>query len=993
MKSIFKLSALALLATAMTVSCEKEMAVEDAVAHQMERHTFTLTFAQPDTKLGVTNEGKTTWEVGDEIMIHGGTDGALRQKVTLTADDISKDGKKAVITFEMDPYLHYDKEGNIDVTSKYYAQYPARLVPEGNMYYEARFTATNDFLMAACDVDDNFVFYNLCGIIAFKAEGEFDSFAFEGNNGETVGYSSVYQARVRLDPGKDAPSVNYNKPGNGSGEPVPMKSFKADKQDGVNYVFLPAGAKFSAGFTFKFYDGVDLVKIAKTETPVEVGPSQILYLDDISSKLEDFVPPTTSDHKPAEWAAAATDLSLGGKAAANCYVLTAPGVYKIPALKGNSEDAAGNVFDVELLWETYNNDEEVVANSVIADVDFDNDNIYFKTPDALKAGNALIAAKDFEGKIIWSWHIWIPKNTIATNTYGLFPQELMDRNLGALEAAVAGSPAPVESFGLTYQWGRKDPFVGPANNSEKSNATVAGTAPTAAEGQMTIGETIANPTVIGHSNDADWLTAPDNTLWQNNEKTIYDPCPAGYKVPARDKEQPLFSGDLSAVTGWASDPTNKLFVLGNPTAVFPLGGYRDDYSVGKVDKVGIRVAIWSSYASSDAKGYLLDIRVDEGSVRQKLSEGPKARGGYVRCVKDAKYEGPTPEQPKEPALERVWGLFNTGEDAYWFARVKDGDAGMAATTDRNIAMDDDYIYLAKSSSYPQVFAIDRTDPSKVKKLPIDGIAGGTHPISCVRVIKNTDSSVNGGKDILLVSNLKGDYELKVFAYLNGIDAAPTQVLIWQWDNYANASDWRRYGDKFTVTGTWQSGAIWFQGWNDGKALYFPITNNAIDKPNEVSHVIDATASSIKDIAVYPGQESEVFITSYAKAAFWTNSGTKNGNNWVVWNEGSAIESLKNTYGYNFFSFNGKNYIAYTRIEDTTHSRVQVMEDNGAFKASLEAKAGLLELPLQHESDFATASPAAGQNNGDCVVRTIGGDVYIAALGSDMGLSLFKVVLK
>ena len=350
------------------------------------------------------------------------------------------------------------------------------------------------------------------------------------------------------------------------------------------------------------------------------------------------------------------------------------------------------------------------------------------------------------------------------------------------------------------------------------------------------------------------------------------------------------------------------------------------------------------------------------------------------------------ETPKEPALERVWGLYNTGAEAYWFADVKDGSAGMAATTDRNIAMDDDYIYLAKSSAYPQVFAIDRTDPSKVKKLPINGIAGGTHPISCVRVVKNTDPAVNNGKDILLVSNLKGDYELKVFAYLNGIEADPTQVLIWQWDNHANASDWRRYGDKFTVTGTWQNGAIWFQGWSDGKALYFPL-NGGIDKPNEVSYVIDATASAIKDIAVYPGQDTEVFITSYNKAAFWTKSADKNANNWILWTEGAAIESLKNTYGYNFFAFNGKNYIAYTKIEDTTHSRIQVMEDNGAFKSSLDAKAGLMELPLQHASDFATASPAAGQNNGDCTVRIIDGEVYIAALGSDMGLSLFKMVLK
>lgn len=349
---------------------------------------------------------------------------------------------------------------------------------------------------------------------------------------------------------------------------------------------------------------------------------------------------------------------------------------------------------------------------------------------------------------------------------------------------------------------------------------------------------------------------------------------------------------------------------------------------------------------------------------------------------------------KDPEIrfERVWGLYNSGAEANWFAGISDGGAAMTATTDRNIAMDDDYIYMAKSSAYPQIFAIDRTDPSKVKKLDITGIAGGTHPISCVRVVKNTDASVNGGKDILLVSNLKGDYELKVFAYLNGIDAAPTQVLIWQWDKWANASCWRRYGDKFTVTGTWQNGALWFQGWNDGKALYFPL-NGKVDKDNEVSHVIDATASAIKDVAVYPGQESTVLITSYDKAAFWTNSGSKNTNNWVTWTEADLMPSLKNSYGYKFFDFNGKKYIAYTQLESTKKSRVQIMEDNGTFKTSLEAKAGLLEAPLQKADEFSAESPAAGGNNGDCAVRIIGEEVYIAAMHTDVGLSLFKMYMK
>ena len=671
MKSILKFSALALLATALMASCAREMNVPEETGQKIVK-TFTCVFAQPDTKLAVTDAGKTTWEVGDEIMIHGGAEGASRQLVTLTADDISADGKQATITVvDMEPYDRTDAH----VVSQYYAQYPARLVPEGNMYYECRFTATDDFLMAACDKDDVFEFYNLCGIISYTVDGEFDSVVFSGNNGETVGYETVYQVRVRND--ESGMVVNYNKPGNGSGNPVPMKNFESELNLGeTNYIFLPAGAKFSAGFTFKFYDGVDLVKVAKTETPVEIGPSQILALGDISARLEDYVAPTTSDHKSE--ITGAQDLSAQQ---ANCFVITAPGAYKFPALKGSSDEEAGNVWDVELLWETYNNAEEVAANSVIAAVDFEDNWIYFKTPDALKPGNALIAAKDANDKIIWSWHIWIPQTTIATNTFGLFDKELMDRNLGALVDAKVGEPAPVESYGLTYQWGRKDPFPGPASATEKSNAAVAGTAPSEAAGQITVGESILHPTVLGHMDDADWLTAPDNTLWQNDTKTIYDPCPAGYKVPARDKEQPLMSDDLASVTGWASSPENRYFLLGDPSAVFPLAGYRDDYSVGKVNKCGIRVAMWTSYASADKKGYLLDIRVDEGSVRQKLTEGPKARGGYVRCVKLESSSTPEPPQPVSITID--------GDMSDW-ANVK-GESGDRHTF--KAYSDDQYLYF------------------------------------------------------------------------------------------------------------------------------------------------------------------------------------------------------------------------------------------------------------------------------------------------------------
>ena len=322
---------------------------------------------------------------------------------------------------------------------------------------------------------------------------------------------------------------------------------------------------------------------------------------------------------------------LGLRENANCYVINDAGDYKFKPVKGNSSESVGEVAKAEVIWETWNNDQEVTAKSVIASVGFENGYITFSTPATLKPGNALIAAKDASDNILWSWHIWVPASKVVTKSYNFWKTGMMDRNLGALVAAVAGEPAPVESFGMSYQWGRKYPFVGPKSTSSGSNATVAGTAINQIDATMTLAESIAQPTTIGHTNDANWLAESDNTLWQNDTKTIYDPCPPGYKVFARDKEQALL-GDLSAITGWAESAENGYVCFGDPLAVFPVSGYRDDYGPGSFSKVYQRVAYWTSYASSDGKGYLLNIRLKDYGNAHKASEGPKARGGYVRCV-------------------------------------------------------------------------------------------------------------------------------------------------------------------------------------------------------------------------------------------------------------------------------------------------------------------------------------------------------------------------
>ena len=309
---------------------------------------------------------------------------------------------------------------------------------------------------------------------------------------------------------------------------------------------------------------------------------------------------------------------LGRKGTANCYIVKEAGEYKFKAVKGNGEEAVAAV-TAELLWETWNNTEEVIANSVIATVKYEDGFVFFTTPETLKPGNAVIAAKAAAGVILWSWHIWVPATEIETADYGIYSAAMMDRNLGALVVATADDATTVESFGMTYQWGRKDPFVGAGVIGSDSNATVAGVELSVSEGdgvadesKISLEQSIQNPTLLGHTQNKGWLDVVDNTLWQNDVKTIYDPCPPGYRVPARDKETLFHSGDLTVAPN-------------------PFAGYRDDYSVKKVCHAYDRAVYWTAYASAEDGGTAYYVNVRKGSAH-KLTECGKSRAGSVRCV-------------------------------------------------------------------------------------------------------------------------------------------------------------------------------------------------------------------------------------------------------------------------------------------------------------------------------------------------------------------------
>lgn len=201
-------------------------------------------------------------------------------------------------------------------------------------------------------------------------------------------------------------------------------------------------------------------------------------------------------------------IDLSALGTANCYIVSNVGAYKIRTVKGNSSEHVGNISKVEVLWSTIDTTTEPLFGSLCHNDNF----ILFKTDDVFFEGNAVLAAKNADGSILWSWHIWFTDEP----TEQIYPSAgiLMDRNLGATSST--GESGDVK--GLFYQWGRKDPFLEQTEKMMYSDEV------------GTIAYTIQNPTVfIIHLNENNF----GDTRWLST-KTIYDPCPIGWRVPDID---------------------------------------------------------------------------------------------------------------------------------------------------------------------------------------------------------------------------------------------------------------------------------------------------------------------------------------------------------------------------------------------------------------------------------------------------------------------------
>ena len=313
----------------------------------------------------------------------------------------------------------------------------------------------------------------------------------------------------------------------------------------------------------------------------------------------------------------------------HAYISSASGTYVLQHFK----DHAG--VDIDNPWITLTNggantpdaakivwaDEKGLVTNLSVTGNGENAFVKFDVPaSAIKNGNAVIAVTK-GGTVVWSWHLWFapqdvlnttPVTNFQNHTYN-FTNETLGRKYTSWMGTTYSSPRSVKVkveqtvansgtkqtgvFTVTqndgnvrqgsstfYQFGRKDAFPGIDTTPDGSFNKKGGD-------HMSIQNGIQNPGTF-YTCGWSWysgynqynLWSMDNTTTGFNDnavvKTVYDPCPAGFKMPAsnaftgfttngQNKGPKNVSGDWDY--GWNFN--NK---ISNPdaTVYFPALGYR-----------------------------------------------------------------------------------------------------------------------------------------------------------------------------------------------------------------------------------------------------------------------------------------------------------------------------------------------------------------------------------------------------------------------------------
>ena len=320
---------------------------------------------------------------------------------------------------------------------------------------------------------------------------------------------------------------------------------------------------------------------------------------------------------------------------------------------------SGN-WEIQTEWKTWEGASNVTGTKS-SDFSASNLRATLTIPADVTNGNNAVVKLVSGGQTYWSWHLWFtdykPDATNGKATNGQVhkytssqTKYMMDRNLGATITGFAGfrNTAPssstdaVKYYGLHYQWGRKDPFVGYGGIGSLStkvkifNNTGGTYTQTIKSGPTTLANSVRDPgSFYKNSNSPyDWLSPQNNDLWSGQTsgaaKSVFDPCPPGWRVPkgGNDTDNPWKGFTTTNFAPLGSGATFGRYEKTTTNAWYPASGRLYDQA-GPLQDVGSGF-YWSATPASQY-GYYLSFN---SSGVSPSSSYPHANGYPIRCIQE-----------------------------------------------------------------------------------------------------------------------------------------------------------------------------------------------------------------------------------------------------------------------------------------------------------------------------------------------------------------------
>lgn len=595
MKKNYNLFFILVTLLAFSVSCAKSeldggegspVEEEKVIPPDAEAINFSISLSSEEEGKATIASGKVTWNVGDQVTVYGIDSEGKAHSQTVTVSIVQGDNTKAnIVTTELSP------------GQTYYAVFPecetatisdnVITVPEPAAA-TAQTNSNNQVAVAkAVKADGGYSlqFKNVNHLLKFTVS---ETFAGTVKSAELVSQTS-------------SGAVSYNQVSFNFGEGTSI--YKGTKVTSVtravvkgdNYIALAPGITMSDGFCLKLKDSAGkVVKLFFLDNKFTTKRNGVSNINNFETRLYTNLSKDETANCYLINKADATDSKLF------CFDATVAGNGRTARSSGDVTSLA--TASVSHLWSTLNtskaptSDEQIVKSVTYHKAGY-------ASFEYASTGNVILAAKNSSGTIIWSWHLWLPiavvENVVHSNAD--FVKNMQNANLGALTRYIEGE---ARDLGFFYQWGRKDPFVGSSSKSSAVFAKVRGAEKSTVArksidgGQAKLNKTIQDPTcfitsVLNSYSGRDWygtsVTVPVK-FW-SVDKTMYDPCPPGYKVPR--VQQGPWKG-LSTGGKWSTK--HKVIYYDNSsgkTIFFPAAGYLDR-STGnfKSGTLGVEGGYW-----------------------------------------------------------------------------------------------------------------------------------------------------------------------------------------------------------------------------------------------------------------------------------------------------------------------------------------------------------------------------------------------------------------